>query len=47
MKIDLKTIVILFLLGISILFFSMWFLKGTGYRKEFERLEKEFERVQK
>jgi chromosome segregation ATPase len=47
MKIDIKSIFILILLGFSIFFFSMWFLKGTGYKKEYKKLEKEFEKVQK
>ena len=46
-QLDFKSILILVFLGISILFFSMWFLKGTGYKKEFKKLELEFQKLQK
>ena len=44
---DLKPMIILFFAIISILFFSLWFLKGTGYKKEFKLLEKNFIKLQK
>lgn len=44
-KLDIKSILILFLLGFCILFFSLWFLKGTGYKKEFKQLEKEYKQL--
>ena len=44
---DLKSMIILFFAIISILFFSLWFLKGTGYKKEFKLLEKNFIKLQK
>ena len=44
---DLKSMIILFFAIISILFFSLWFLKGTGYKKEFNLLEKNFIKLQK
>lgn len=46
-QLDIKSILILVFLGISILFFSMWFLKGTGYKKEFKKLELEYQKLQK
>ena len=46
-KINLQTIIMFILLGFSILFFSMWFLKGTGYKKEYKKLEQEFQKIQK
>lgn len=45
-RLDLKSILILCLVVISILFFSLWFLKGTGYKKEFKLLEQEFKNLQ-
>lgn len=44
---SIQNIVTVLLLVFSILFFSMWFLKGTGYKKEYKKLEQEFERIQK
>jgi septal ring factor EnvC (AmiA/AmiB activator) len=46
-KIDFKSIIILFLLGFCIFFFSMWYLKGTGYKKDYKKLELEFQNLQK
>lgn len=46
LQLDLKSILILFLLGICIIFFSLWFLKGSGYKKEYKKLELEFQRLQ-
>jgi uncharacterized protein (DUF3084 family) len=46
-KLDVKSIIILLLAVFSILFFSLWFLKGTGYKKEYKKLEQEFDRLQK
>ncbi len=46
-KIDFKSILILFLLGFCIFFFSMWYLKGTGYKKDYKKLELEFQNLQK
>jgi len=46
-KLDAKSIIILLLAVFSILFFSLWFLKGTGYKKEYKKLEQEFDRLQK
>lgn len=46
LQLDLKSILILFLLGICIIFFSLWFLKGSGYKKEYKKLELEFKRLQ-
>lgn len=44
---DLKSMIILFFVIISVLFFSLWYLKGTGYKKEFKLLEKNFVKLQK
>ncbi len=46
-KLSIQNIVTLLLLVFCILFFSMWFLKGTGYKKEYKKLEQEFQRIQK
>lgn len=46
-KLDFKSILILFLLGFCIFFFSMWYLKGTGYKKDYKILEQKFENIQK
>jgi peptidoglycan hydrolase CwlO-like protein len=46
LKLDLKSVLVLVLLGFCILFFSMWFLKGTEYKKEFKLLDKKYERLQ-
>ena len=46
LKLDLKSILILFLLGFCLFFFSMWYLKGTGYKKEYKQLEQKFEKLQ-
>lgn len=46
-KLSIQNIVTGLLLVFCILFFSMWFLKGTGYKKEYKKLEQEFERIQK
>ncbi len=39
MKLDIKSIVILILLGTSIFFFATWFFRGTDYKSEIEKLE--------
>jgi len=44
---DIKTIFILVLLGFCFFFFSLWYLKGTGYKKEYKRLEIKFNDLQK
>lgn len=46
LKLDLKSIVILFLMSFGILFFSLWYLKGSGYKKEYKILEEKFEKLQ-
>jgi chromosome segregation ATPase len=43
---DVKTIFILVLLGFCLFFFSLWYFKGTGYKKEYKRLEIEFKKLQ-
>lgn len=46
-KLSIQNIIMLFLVGFCIFFFSMWFLKGTGYKKDYKKLEQEFQRIQK
>jgi chromosome segregation ATPase len=45
-QLDFKSILILFLLGFCIFFFSMWYLKSTGYKKEYKILEQKFQQIQ-
>ena len=45
-KLDIKTILILFLLICCTLFFSLWYLRGTGYKKEFKQLDKKYKELQ-
>ena len=45
-RLDLKSIVIISLAVVCLLFFSLWFLKGTGYKKEFKLLEQQYKNLQ-
>lgn len=45
-RLDLKSIVIISLAVVCVLFFSLWFLKGTGYKKEFKLLEQQYKNLQ-
>lgn len=47
MKLDIKSIVILVLLGVSILFFGMWFFKGSDTKSRIKELENENARIEK
>ena len=44
---DIKSILIVILLGFCIFFFSIWYLKGSGYKKEYKKLEQQFNVIQK
>ena len=44
---DIKSILIAILLGFCIFFFSIWYLKGSGYKKEYKKLEQQFNVIQK
>jgi septal ring factor EnvC (AmiA/AmiB activator) len=47
MKLDIKWIAILILTGACILFFGMWFFKGSESKEIIKRLEKENLRIEK
>jgi hypothetical protein len=47
MKLDIKTLLILFLSFFCIFFFSIWYLKGSDTKKEYKILEQKFEKIQK
>lgn len=45
-KLDIKSIVILILLGFSIIFFGMWFFKGSGTKSEIKKLQDEIKSIE-
>lgn len=47
MKLDVKWVVILILTGACILFFGMWFFKGSDIKERIRTLEKENQRIEK
>lgn len=47
MKLDIKSIAILVLLGASILFFGMWFFKGSDTKDRIKELEKQNAQIEK
>jgi septal ring factor EnvC (AmiA/AmiB activator) len=47
MKLDVKWIAILVLTGTCILFFGMWFFKGSETKEKIKQLEKENLRIEK
>ena len=46
-RLDLKSIVIISLAVVCLLFFSLWFLKGTGSKKELNKANSELSRNKK
>jgi len=46
MKLDIKSIAILVLLGACILFFGMWFFKGSDTKERIKELEKQVSSIQ-
>lgn len=45
-KLDIKTIVILILLGICIVFFGMWYFRGSDYKKRVKELEDQNKKIE-
>jgi len=45
-KFDIKTIAILILLGVCILFFGMWFFSGSDYKKKTKELEDQNKKIE-
>jgi hypothetical protein len=45
-KLDIKSIAILILLGVCILFFSMWFFKGDDIKDKINKLESENKKIE-
>lgn len=45
-NLDLKSVLIIILLVFSTIFFSIWYFKGTEYKKEYNKLELEFRKLQ-
>lgn len=46
-KLDIKTIIIIFLLGVFFVFFTMYMSSGENHRKEIKNLEKQNKELQK
>lgn len=46
-NLDFKSIIILILLSVSVIFFTLWFLSGTGYKKDFKNLQNKIDIIQK
>lgn len=45
-KFDVKTIAILILLGVCVLFFGMWYFKGDDYKKRAKELEDQNKKIE-
>jgi chromosome segregation ATPase len=41
MKLDIKSILILVLLGFSLIFFYMWYFRGDNYKDELKKIKEE------
>lgn len=46
MKLDIKTIVILVLLGVSVIFFALWYFKGDDTKKQIKELESNNKKIE-
>jgi hypothetical protein len=47
MKLNLNTIVMIAPFLFLIFLFSLWYFKGTDYKKEYKKLEEQYEKIQK
>lgn len=45
-KLDLKSLLILILLGTCILFFAMWYFRGSNTKEQVKKLEKEINKIE-
>ena len=47
MKMDIKSILILVLLGLSLIFGSMWYFRGDNSKKELKKLQDRYNEIEK